>query len=175
MTVQEKFQYYWKRKTICALDLVYADGKVVMFEENWCRKKYNILHRSTLETYDAGYPLFEEDSITIYNSVINPLNGYKAYYGAGCMGGEGFVAYTDDKDKLLWSIFLDFSGPFFTPKIIDNNIITTTERDFIFTIPVNDPEQISCIPIHSWDIEYIKEKEEKYLLDNSMPTIKQEE
>lgn len=159
MTSQEQIQYYWKRKNISILDLVYADGSIVSFKENWCRKKYNILCKSTLKTYKVDYPLFEDDAIEIYNSVTNSLNGYIVYYGAGCMGNEGFVAYTDDNDKLLWSMFFTFSNPFLNLEIIDNNIIARTERDFIFTIPVENPEQISCVPTNSWDIELIKEEE----------------
>jgi len=158
-------QDYWKKRTIPAIDLVYADGRVVIFEENWCRKIYNISRRSTLEEFERLYGEEPEDDIQIFDSAINPLNGYIVHYGAGCMGNEGFVAYTD-KDKLLWSMFFDFSNPFFNVEIIDDKIIATTETKFIFTIPIENPEQISCVPTHSWDIELIKEKEEKYSLDN---------
>ena len=158
-------QDYWKKRTIPAMDLVYADGRIIIFENHWCRKEYNISRRSTLEEFERLYGEEPEDDIQIFDSAINPLNGYIVYYGAGCMGNEGFVAYTDDRDKLLWSMFFDFSNIFTIAEIVDNTIVATTENKLIFTIPVENPEQISCVPTHSWDIELIQEKEDKYLLE----------
>ena len=159
-------QDYWEQKTIPAIDLVFADGRVIMLEENWCRKKYNISQKSTLEEFERLYGEEPEDIIQIlFEPAINPFDGCIAYYGAGGMGNEVFIAYTDNQNKLLWSMFFDFSNIFIDAKIVDNKIIATTENRLIFTIPVENPERISCIPTESLDIEVIKEKEEKYTME----------
>ena len=154
MTSQEEIQYYWKKKTISILDLVYADGKVIIFEENCCRKKYNITYEGTLEAYKhkVDFPFFDDDTIQIFDSETNPLNGNIVHFGACCMENEGFLAYTDNQDKLLWSMFFDFSNPFIATTIIDNRIIVRTiiENNLIFTIPVDNPEKISCVPTESF-------------------------
>lgn len=157
-------QKYWENETIPIADIAYSDGRAILFKENWCRKKYNILEETTIEKIEK---LDEEEpaSIQVYNYILNPLDNNIAYYGAVEMGNEGFVAYADNKGLLLWSMLFDFSNPFLSLEIIDNKIITRTEREFIFIIPIENPEQISCVPTNSWDIELIKEKEEKYLLE----------
>lgn len=167
-------QEYWENKTIPVADIAYSNGRAILFKENWCRKKYNILEETTIEKIEK---LYEEEpaSIQVYNYVLNPLDNNIAYYGAVEMGNEGFVAYANNKGLLLWSMLFDFSNPFFSLEIVDDKIIATTETKFIFTIPIENPEQISCVPTHSWDIELIKGKEEKYSLDNSMNTTKKEE
>ena len=166
MTLQD----YWDKQEAHGGDITFADGKTLDLKEQWCRKSYSILTKSTLAKAIEEYGN-EGTAIQVLGSSKNPKNGYIAYRGEGSMGNEGFVAYADNHGKLIWLLFLDFSNPFWNIEIEGDNILATTELKCVFTIPIDSPEKLSCGKCNQWEREHSNKREQDYL--NTDKSIKQ--
>ena len=156
MTLQD----YWNKKELVGGEIIFADGRTIFLEENWCRKRYGVSETSTLKEEEEKYEI-EGTSFDVIGQAVHPKTGHIAYRGWGSMGNEGFVAYANENGQLFWLLFLDFSNPFFEVYFEDENIVAVTELKYTFRIPFDEPEKLSCVPFHSWDKERIEECEKK--------------
>ena len=137
-------QEHWNRELLPDMyDLCFASGRVINFNENACLSKFNFKEDFVVDFKEEGY------EIDVYESVITPT-GFKVHRGAGAMGNVGFAAYEGLDGKLIWSLMLSFSNPFWAVEVVGNLIIARTEIDYIFKIPIDHPEEISCVSENPW-------------------------
>ena len=142
-------QDYWEQETIpTVLGITFKNGRTLSFEnfQSKCLSSYklieNVLH---LEEY------LEATEVQIYFELDVPDTHGRVIGGAVAMGNEGFILYVDRNKEIQWSILQTFSNPFFNTTTVQGNIIyAITELDHHYTIPIFEPQNISCISKNKW-------------------------
>lgn len=62
--------------------------------------------------------------------------------GEGGMGSDGFVAVTDLANQLQWLAFFDFSNPFVSVELLNEEIIGTNNLGEKWRFPLKNPSKI---------------------------------
>lgn len=133
-------QDFWIKGQLPELmgDMCFSDGRMVIFNEKKCCKKYSYEIRKIDSYIVDGYDI----------EVFTP--NYKVFFGGGDMGNYGYLVYTDDKNNILWYMFLDYCNPFIKVDFDVDKLIATTEIDYVFTIPLDEPEKMTSISYNPW-------------------------
>lgn len=145
MTLQD----YWEQETIpSVIGFALKDGKTLNFKnlQLQCRDTYEFIEGelSTDEYIDAM-------ELQIYFEFLVPATQGKVVGGAIAMGNEGFILYVNEDGEIQWSMFQMFSNPFFNTTTVQGNIIhAITELNHHYTIPIFEPQNISCISKNEW-------------------------
>lgn len=150
MNNHEKIQNNWQNLKLVYYDaIVYGDGKITLG---------NTYYTKDSETDEIQYywnPICDTDleSIEKYDDdcwVDVDIYKSKAIYGSnkivcgeGTMGNEGFVACIDQDDKLIWSIFFDFSNPINKVEVINDSLICYGDTGVIIYIDLNALHKIT--------------------------------
>ena len=132
-------QEHWERKLLPDMyELCFATGRVINFDENASLSHLSYEEELVIDFEDAGY------EIEVYDSITTPKS-FKVYHGAGALGNNtGFIAYEGLEGGLIWSLLLSYSTPFKTVQIVDGLIVASTEVGYIFKIPIDHPEKMTC-------------------------------
>ena len=123
--------------------ITFGDGTVLLLEKvrlNDSAFKIKVKDKTNIETLITenyeNYSFFDvfkivkEETITIH-------------VGEGSFGGDGFIYVTNNiNNELIWFAFFDFSNPFMSAILENNQIIAVTNNDEKWTFSLSNPEVI---------------------------------
>lgn len=114
--------------------IAFANGNIIILD---IRKYYNpnnnerTVHCSPLcDTTMDSVVKYNDDCWTLVDAWTSvDYQGGKMVGGDGQMGNEGFIAYVDADDRLVWAIFLEDTNPIKRLSVNDNTLIAINEHE----------------------------------------------
>ena len=127
--------WHGKKRKLPGIDSIsYPDGRVTIL--NFCSlydsatKKRELFcaplcdtNIESIEKYNAAYWTVVDEWASI------PYMGGKIYGGDGAMGNEGFIAYADAEDNLVWGMFFESTNPIKNLEIKGSTLVAINEHD----------------------------------------------
>jgi hypothetical protein len=132
--------------------IVYPDGALTILScygvHDTITKEYKVFCRPLCDTTIDSFVKYNADcwtSVTEW-AIIDYKSG-KIYGGECGMGNEGFIAYVDETDNLIWAIYFDRTNPIKSLKIKGNILIAINEHSELqVEINLDDLTDIKMIP-----------------------------